>query len=262
MQQAGKRLFLHISPITTSSNLTTDKHNPPIINFQASYQHSTKQPYSITAMEVPVNLLGTSSSSKYTQQNFSSNKNDIPVTNSTLGGPETVKNHLLESGAKHMQSFDPPKRICAHLHAFHAYASDTSRISGSHHYCAHLNDEVRQCLLYDSSEPGARLIGVEYMITPRIYETLDPEERRLWHSHVFEVKSGLLVMPGPTGVPDMVWEAAETREMGQVVGLYGKVFQLWQTDRGDLVPLGKPELMCKRSLFISLYLGLILGTEN
>jgi hypothetical protein len=145
-------------------------------------------------MDVPADLLQSSSGSKNTPYHSSTNDNrSIPVTNSTLGGP---------------------------------YASDTSRINGSHHCCAHLNDEVRQCLLYDSSEASAHLIGVEYMITPRIYETLDAEERKLWHSHVFEVKSGLLVMPGPTGVPDMVWEAAETREMEQVVGLYGKVFQL------------------------------------
>jgi hypothetical protein len=207
-------------------------------------------------MEVPVRLFQSSSEeSKNTQQHSSNNQNDIPITNSTLGSPETAKNHLLESGAKHLQSFEPPKRLCAHLHAFHVYASDTSRIAGSHHYCAHLNDEVRQCLLYDSADASARLIGVEYMITPRIYATLDAEERKLWHSHVFEVKSGLLVMPGPKGVPDMVWEAAETREMEQVVGLYGKVFQLWQTDRGDLVPLGRPELMseffsCHFHLFI------------
>lgn len=44
-------------------------------------------------------------------------------------------------------------------------------------------------------------------------------------------------------VPNVVWEAAETKEMESVIGLYGKVFHLWQTDRGDEVPLGMPELM-------------------
>lgn len=29
--------------------------------------------------------------------------------------------------------------------------------------------------------------GVEYMITRKLYEKLDPEERSLWHSHEFEV---------------------------------------------------------------------------
>jgi hypothetical protein len=40
-----------------------------------------------------------------------------------------------------------------------------------------------------------------------------------------------------------VWEVAENKEMEEVVTLYGKVWQLWQTDRGDQVPLGTPQLM-------------------
>ena len=31
--------------------------------------------------------------------------------------------------------------------------------------------------------------------------------------------------------------------MKEVVGLYGKTFQMWQTDRGDKLPLGLPMLM-------------------
>ncbi|KAF2161301.1 hypothetical protein M409DRAFT_59298 [Zasmidium cellare ATCC 36951] len=167
----------------------------------------------------------------------------IPESNATKGQPESTTNKLLETGASLIQNFEPPKRLCAHLNAFHVYASDPTRHTESNHYCAHLNDEVRQCILYDSPHANARLIGIEYMITPRIYATLDPEERALWHSHVFEVKSGMLIMPAPAGVPYAVWEAAENKEMEQVVELYGKVYQLWQVDRGDQVPLGKPELM-------------------
>jgi hypothetical protein len=103
--------------------------------------------------------------------------------------------------------------------------------------------DIRQCVLYDSPEKNARLIGVEYMITPRLYETLDEEERKLWHSHVFEVKSGMLIMPRPTLVPQAVWETAENKEMEQVVELYGKVYHLWQVDQGHKLPLGQPKLM-------------------
>lgn len=103
--------------------------------------------------------------------------------------------------------------------------------------------EVRQCILYDSPEPNARLIGIEYMISPRLYETLDQEERKLWHSHVFEVKSGMLIMPQPSMMPEAAWEAAENKEMEAVVELYGKIYHLWQTDRGDKLPLGEPQLM-------------------
>lgn len=102
---------------------------------------------------------------------------------------------------------------------------------------------MRQCLIYDSSKANARLIGVEYMVSPRIFATLPTEERKLWHTHEFEVKSGMLIMPAPTGVPDAVWEAAETAEMRDVAPIYGKTYHFWQVDRGDTVPLGPPQLM-------------------
>lgn len=187
---------------------------------------------------------------------------DLPVSNQALGAPESTTNNLLETGAKALQHLSPPNRICAHLNAFHAYARFPDRVSEANHYCAHVNDEVRQCLLYDSPEANARLIGVEYMISERLFETLDPEERKLWHSHVFEVKSGMLVMPTPSGVPQSVWEVAEGKEMEQVVHLYGKVWQLWQTDRGDVLPLGKPELMGKFALVVLLMCGLADGVSS
>jgi hypothetical protein len=82
------------------------------------------------------------------------------------------------------------------------------------------------------------------MITPKIYKTLDPEERILWHSHVFEVKSGMLCMPQPSSaVPQAMWEQAETAEMADVIELYGKVYHLWQVDKGHGIPLGQPQLM-------------------
>jgi hypothetical protein len=167
------------------------------------------------------------------------------------------------------QDFSPVKSICSHLNAFHAYADDPKRMVEANHYCAHITDgtfspstkpnqadppelnflpplvlDVRQCILYDGPGPSARLIGIEYMITPKLYEGLSPEERKLWHSHVFEVKSGMLIMPQPSPlVPNAVWEKAENKEMEQVVTLYGKVYHLWQVDRGDKLPLGEPRLM-------------------
>ncbi|TGO19695.1 hypothetical protein BTUL_0003g01520 [Botrytis tulipae] len=161
-----------------------------------------------------------------------------------------LESEILETGASVTQDFAPIKKICAHLNAFHVYAGDGDgngdgerrRSVEANHYCTHLSGEVRQCLIYDSPTNPARLIGVEYMITRRLYEKLDAEERKLWHSHDYEVKSGMLILPNPT-VPDAVWTVAETEEMKEVIGLYGKTFHFWQTDRGDELPLGMPVLM-------------------
>ncbi|KAK4139397.1 uncharacterized protein C8A04DRAFT_40749 [Dichotomopilus funicola] len=160
------------------------------------------------------------------------------------GDARSTKSTVLETGAALTQDFSPLQNVCAHLNAFHVYASDPRRIVETNHYCGHLTEDVRQCLLYDSPSPGARLIGIEYMIKPHLYESLPQEERRLWHSHVFEVKSGMLVMPQPSAfVPQGAWEKAETAEMEEVIKLYGKVYHLWQVDRGDRLPLGEPQLM-------------------
>ncbi|KAF4553839.1 Hypothetical protein D9617_6g095720 [Elsinoe fawcettii] len=137
----------------------------------------------------------------------------------------------------------PLSSVHGHLNAFHVYAGEPTRYVETHHYCSHLTSSVRQCLLYDSSSASARLIGIEYMVTPGIYASLPQEERRLWHSHVFEVKSGMLVMPRPNGAPEAAWEVGEDEAMKGVIELYGKVYHLWQVDRGDEVPMGEPQLM-------------------
>ena len=165
------------------------------------------------------------------------------TTNAATGEPLSLKSQVLETGAAATQSFNPIKSICAHLNAFHVYASSPDRCVEANHYCTHLNEDVRQCLIYDTPEPNARLIGVEYMISGALYKTLELEERKLWHSHVFEVKSGMLIMPTPAGVPNAAWEIAETKEMEEVIGLYGKTYHFWQVDRGDKLPLGGAELM-------------------
>ncbi|KAI2630765.1 DUF1264-domain-containing protein [Hypoxylon sp. NC1633] len=169
-----------------------------------------------------------------------------PAPPAVPGGPVPTEDKVLETGASMIQEFQPTKQLCAHLNAFHTYADEPGRFVEANHYCAHLTEDVRQCILYDSPSPNARLIGIEYMITPTLYAQLPASERRLWHSHAYEVKSGMLIMPGPTAstpVAGPAWEAAETREMAHVIGLYGKVYHLWQTDRGDALPLGEPKLM-------------------
>ncbi|KAF2663650.1 DUF1264-domain-containing protein [Microthyrium microscopicum] len=169
--------------------------------------------------------------------------NENSTSNNAAGAPESLTNKTLETAASLTQDLAPVKRICAHLNAFHAYASDTSRFVEANHYCSHINEDMRQCIIYDSPDANARLIGIEYMISPRLYNDLPQDERKLWHSHVFEVKSGMLIMPKPAAIPEIVWEAPEGKEMEDVVTWYGKVYHLWQVDRGDKVPLGEPQLM-------------------
>lgn len=74
------------------------------------------------------------------------------------------------------------------------------------------------------------------MVSDAIFESLPPEEQRLWHSHAYEVKAGLWT---DVGVP----EALQRSEMASLAKTYGKFWCTWQVDRGDALPLGAPALM-------------------
>jgi hypothetical protein len=111
-------------------------------------------------------------------------------------------------------SYPPIGDIHAHVCGIHFYNGDLSRQVIAEHYCAHLSDEVLQCIIYDSNKPGARLIGIEYIVSAKIFESLPAEEKKLWHSHNYEVKSGVLTAPGMA-------DAAEKDLMKVLIGTYG-----------------------------------------
>ncbi|OMO71093.1 hypothetical protein CCACVL1_18448 [Corchorus capsularis] len=66
--------------------------------------------------------------------------------------------------------------------------------------------------------------------------TLPDEEKPLWHSHLYEVKSGVLFMPRVPG-------PIERQDLDKVCKTYGKTIHFWQIDKGDNLPLGLPQLM-------------------
>lgn len=130
----------------------------------------------------------------------------------------------------------PVGAIHAHVCGIHFYSGNMKRQLIAQHYCAHLSDEVLQCILYDSEKANARLIGIEYIVSAKIFESLPADEKKFWHSHNYEVKSGVLTAPGAP-------EAAEKDLMKVLIGTYGKTWHTWQVDRGDKLPLGIPQLM-------------------
>jgi hypothetical protein len=154
----------------------------------------------------------------------------------TAGEPILTKNKILDTGADILQRKKPIDSIGMHLCAIHFYSGDLNRQLIAHHYCTHLTQDVHQCVIYDTDKPDARLIGVEYIISERLYKTLPEDEKKLWHSHAYEVKSGQLTMPG---LPPIAEHAA----MNEIVNTYGKTWHFWQVDRGDTLPLGAPKLM-------------------
>ena len=142
---------------------------------------------------------------------------------------------LLAGGPK-APGKEPLKGIHAYVCGLHFYNGDLNRQVVAHHFCGSPAEGVMQCVIYDANRKDARLIGIEYLVSAQVFKTLPPEEKKLWHSHAYEVKSGLLVAPELTA-------ASELAMMKNFATTYGKTWHTWQVDRGDRLPLGPPQLM-------------------
>ncbi|KAL8527204.1 hypothetical protein ACS0TY_005182 [Phlomoides rotata] len=171
------------------------------------------------------------------------------------GHPTHTSTALLEKATATIQGFAPINQIHNHLCAFHFYAHDMTRQVEAHHFCAHQNEEFRQCLIYDRPDDDGRLIGLEYIVSETLFLTLPDEEKKLWHSHEFEVKSGVLFMPGVAG-------PIQRQDLEKVCKTYGKVIHFWQVDKGDTLPLGLPQVMMSLTRDGQLYDNLAHDVES
>lgn len=152
------------------------------------------------------------------------------------GVTTTPATKALDLGAAALQKKPPVEALNEYLDGFHFYSGRLAVQMEAHHYCALVNEEVTQCVIYDGNVRDAKLMGVEYIISKRLYGTLPAAEKQLWHSHVHEVKSGQLIAPG---IP----QPAEHALMEKIVGTYGKTWHTWHTDLNKTLPLGVPQLM-------------------
>lgn len=91
-----------------------------------------------------------------------------------------MMSRVLDTASSWVQKKAPVKSIHNYLCALHFYNGDVDRQIVAHHYCHHLNEDVHQCVIYDSNAPNARLIGVEYIISERLFKLLPEEERKYW----------------------------------------------------------------------------------
>jgi Protein of unknown function (DUF1264) len=157
------------------------------------------------------------------------------VMQARVGRGHSLKHRALDLAASVMQPKYPIEAITTFLNGFHFYADDMGRQVEAHHFCIHLEHDLHQCIIFDSNQPGARLIGIEYIVSEERFRRLPDDEKRLWHSHHYEVKSGELVAPG---IPEL----AERTYFRDLVSTYGKTFHTWQIDRDDF-PYGVPQLM-------------------
>jgi hypothetical protein len=157
------------------------------------------------------------------------------ISSASVGQGHPLKHRMLDAAAGTMQRKYPLEAMSTFLNGFHMYADDMGRQVEATHFCIHLRHDLHQCVIFDSNRPDARLIGIEYIISEERFRSLPEDEKRLWHSHHYEVKSGELVAPG---IPEL----AERSYFRDLVTTYGKTFHTWQYDRDDF-PYGIPQLM-------------------
>ncbi|HJT19078.1 MAG TPA: DUF1264 domain-containing protein [Nitrospira sp.] len=91
-----------------------------------------------------------------------------------------------------------------------------------HHYCKPISDKIFQCLLYESTDPKAQLVGIEYFVAKDLTRKLPPIQwHRHFHDHRVEIATGRVkVLDMPEDQAAKVAEAAMETD--------GVIYHLWQ----------------------------------
>jgi hypothetical protein len=155
----------------------------------------------------------------------------IPVP----GAEKSTATKALGLGADVLQDTTPVKRLGLYLDGFHFVHDRPDHQEEAHHYCHQMSEEFAQCAIFDGNGEDAKLIGIEHIVSAGLHQGLPEAERRSWHPHHYEVRSGLLIAPGIPG-------PVERQLMEKLVGTWGKTWHVWHTRR-DRLPLGPATLM-------------------
>ncbi|WP_283011634.1 OBAP family protein [Cronobacter turicensis] len=155
------------------------------------------------------------------------------------GADKSTTTNLLETGSAVLQSNAPLKGFDIYLVGFHPMKEIPEKQMEAHHYCHQVNQDFAQCVLFDGNSKDARMNGLEYIISEKLFNKLPEQEKQYWHPHNGEILSGQLIAPG---IPAPV----EHRLMQDKMNSYGKTWHVWHTgglgDKGDALPLGPPML--------------------
>lgn len=91
-----------------------------------------------------------------------------------------------------------------------------------HHYCKGVSDQILQCLLFESTDPKAKLVAIEYFVAKDLTRKLPAIQ---WHRHFHDHK--VEIATGRVQILDMPAEqAAKVAEVA--AGTDGVIYHLWQ----------------------------------
>jgi hypothetical protein len=115
----------------------------------------------------------------------------------------------------------PAEGFTIHIMAPHRMEDGT--ISGPwHHYCKSISPEILQCLLFESTDPNALLMEVEYFIAKRVSRAHVPLKKwnKYYHDHEVEIATGRVQ------VLDLPEDKAKELE-ADAAKTDGIIFHLW-----------------------------------
>ncbi len=125
----------------------------------------------------------------------------------------------------------PAEGYDIHVQAPHMMADGT--VGGPfHHYCKGISDEVLQCLLFESTDPKAKLVAVEYFIAKSVARKEVPliKWHRNFHDHKVEIATGRVqVLDLPPDEAAKIANAASKTDR--------TIFHLWHKDQ--VIPDGR-----------------------
>ncbi|UCD10921.1 MAG: DUF1264 domain-containing protein [Nitrospinaceae bacterium] len=91
-----------------------------------------------------------------------------------------------------------------------------------HHYCKGINDQILQCLLFESTDPKAPLVAIEYFVSKDLSRKLPRIQwHRFFHDHKIEIATGRVqVLDVPADQAKAIADAAAKTD--------GVIYHLWQ----------------------------------
>jgi hypothetical protein len=163
-------------------------------------------------------------------QNQTNNTN-TNTSSSTLKN-STLVNSTLANSTKPVDGYGgPPTGPLTAVR--HVFDDPTLRV---YHYCKPNDKIMMVCQLYDGSSPNSTLIGMEYMIDSKTYQTLPDREKPNWHYHKEEFS------PNRAGPKFPLLNDQQQKEwLTKLSDSYGKVILSWNPV--DKLPAFPPQVI-------------------
>lgn len=100
------------------------------------------------------------------------------------------------------QSRIPVEQLQIYVDGFHNYKRDADLPAEKQmqmrvtHYCQPVNDDLIQCVVYDGNTKGAHLIGIEHIISDKVFQRCPKPRRHSGTRTTAKLTAGCWTCPG------------------------------------------------------------------